>query len=477
MQQKRLSRFVRIFPAIMFVLTVACGGKSPANNGPHDSASATLSPAKDSFPAGKITTVACLNDASQSYAIYVPVNGMNENSSLIFFFDPHADGSLPVKKYQFLADKYNFIFIGSNNSKNGNDLQMSENIWRNLFNDAQSRSTFNPDRMYTCGFSGGAKVAGYVALNHPEIKGVIANGAGLPDGTPAGNFNFTFTAITGEGDMNMTELVSITNELDKTQTRHRVIFFKGKHEWAPVATMDVAFEGLQLDAMRNKLIERDDAFIGSYVAGSKKKVEALVKANELIAAVNECELSLNMLDDLTTETNWFAEKKSSIENNAAYRKEFQAQQDLFNIEQSKKAEYNQQFQQGDLNYWTETIADLQSRSKQQTSEGAMYERLLAYLSLAFYSISNQLINANENKQAEYFVALYKKADPTNSEAWYFSAVLDARNNDAASTRSDLLQAVTNGFDDKDRMRQQPEFIQLSAQINLPAIESKIGSGN
>ena len=107
----------------------------------------------------------------------------------------------------------------------------------------------------------------------------------------------------------------------------------------------------------------------------------------------------------------------------------------------------------------------------------MYQRLLAYLSLAFYSISNQLINANENKQAEYFVALYKKADPTNSEAWYFSAVLDARNNDAASTRSDLLQAVSNGFDDKDRMRQQPEFIQLSAQINLSAIESKIGSGN
>ncbi|HYK47883.1 MAG TPA: hypothetical protein VEV83_22050, partial [Parafilimonas sp.] len=209
MQQKRLTRFVRIFPAIMFVLAVACAGKSPANNGSYDSASAALSPVKDSFPGGKITTVVCLNDASQSYDIYVPVNGMNAHSSLVFFFDPHADGSLPVKKYQSLADKYDFIFIGSNNSKNGNDFQMSENIWRNLFNDAQSRFTFNHDRMYTCGFSGGAKVAGYVALNHAEIKGVIANGAGLPDGTPAGNFNFSFTAVTGEGDMNMTELVSV----------------------------------------------------------------------------------------------------------------------------------------------------------------------------------------------------------------------------------------------------------------------------
>ena len=87
----------------------------------------------------------------------------------------------PLNKYKSLADVYNFILIGSNNSKNGNDWPTAENIWNILFDDSQKRFKINTNRIYVCGFSGGAKVATYIALNHNEIKGVIANGAGLPD--------------------------------------------------------------------------------------------------------------------------------------------------------------------------------------------------------------------------------------------------------------------------------------------------------
>jgi hypothetical protein len=61
------------------------------------------------------------------------------------------------------------------------------------------------------------------------------------------------------------------------------------------------------------------------------------------------------------------------------------------------------------------------------------------------------------------------ADPTNSEAWYFSAILNARNNNANAAHDDLVKAVSNGFNDKARMMQQPEFIRLQPQINLPLI--------
>ncbi len=67
------------------------------------------------------------------------------------------------------------------------------------------------------------------------------------------------------------------------------------------------------------------------------------------------------------------------------------------------------------------------RAVGKTGMAAMNQRLLAYLSLAFYSISNQLINGNQNDAARHFVELYTRlADPSNSEAWYFSAVLYAR---------------------------------------------------
>ena len=359
---------------------------------------------KDSFETGKIIEkVVCKTDASQSYALYIPSNSNKENLSIIYFFDPHGDGTLPLKKYKPLADEYDFILIGSNNSKNGNDWSVTENICNNLFTDTKNRLAFNTNRIYVCGFSGGAKVASYAAMHHNEIKEVIAGGAGLPDETAAGNFNFSFTGIAGKGDMNMTDLVALNNELDKTQTRHRIIFFDGKHEWSPEAIMNIAFTGLELDAMKDKLITKEDSLIKLYVEASKKRFNENVKANNLIKADEECKLAVNMLGDLSNETYWFKEKDASIISSAAYKQQQQQQQTLFNTEQNIKAEYQQQFQQGDMNYWTKTINNLQTKAKANTAEGEMYQRLVAYLSLAFYSISNNLINNNQNEAAQYFV--------------------------------------------------------------------------
>ena len=57
-----------------------------------------------------------------------------------------------------------------------------------------------------------------------------------------------------------------------------------------------------------------------------------------------------------------------------------------------------------------------------------------------------------------YVNLYKMVDPTNSEAWYFSAVLHARSNDMAAVEADLLKAVEYGFNDKARMHSQNDFV-------------------
>ena len=102
---------------------------------------------------------------------------------------------------------------------------------------------------------------------------------------------------------------------------------------------------------------------------------------------------------------------------------------------------------------------------------------MAYLSLAFYSITNRSINANQNNVAQYFVELYKLVDPTNSDAWYFSAILHARNNDTKETEEDLIKAVDNGFTDIARLQQQPEFKNLSTPVNFSDIEKEIHKKN
>jgi len=418
-------------------------------------------------------TVICKTDPGQSYALYIPAKGNQEALPVIYFFDPHASGSLPLNKYKSLADTYGYILIGSNNSKNGNDWSTTENIWNHLFNDTQNRLKINRNRVYTCGFSGGAKVASYIALRYPGVKGVIVNGAGLPDGAPAADFKFSFTAIAGEGDLNLTDLVAVNNSLDKTRTRHRIIFFPGKHEWAPAGSMGLALAGLQCDAMQEAIIPKNEPFINHYVEASKKRLDAYYKANQLIKAMQECRLSISMLNGLSDKAGWFKQQLTSLEGNALYQKQKQAQENVLVAEQNTKTAYMQRFQQADLPYWTKTINNLQTAARAKTAESAMYQRLLAYLSLAFYSYSNHLINDNANNEARYFVELYKKADPTNSEAWYFSAILHARDNHAQAAEGDLFKAVECGFRDRGRLLQQPEFKRLSTQINLPGIERRM----
>jgi len=468
--------FVRL--AILFFYTISCAGKNHDNtskdNNDTDTTIATNIPVTDTFETGKVIThVICKAAAEQSYALYIPAKGNKEPLPVIYFFDPHGDGSFPLDKYKALADDYDFILIGSNNSKNGNDGPTSESIWNTLSGDSQKRLKINTNRIYLCGFSGGAKVAMYTGLKHNEIKGVIANGAGIPDIAGSANVHFTFTAIAGRGDMNMTDLVSVTNDLDKTQIRHRLIYFDGIHEWAPGNTMNIAFVGLQLDAMLEKLIPIDNIFINNYIDSSKKRIDGYSNTNDFIKAEDECKLSISMLDELTDNVKWFSEKDASVKSNPVYKKQSESAQNLFATEQNIKNVFTQEFQQGDMNYWLKTIKDVQTKAKAKTDEGAMYQRLQAFLSLAFYSISNQMISGNKNNDGAYFVDLYKLADPTNSEAWYFSAILNARNNNVKATEDDLLKAVAYGFNDKNRLMQQSEFQKAGTPINLKEIESKM----
>jgi hypothetical protein len=459
----RIDRVIAFLVVCVASLTVA--GKPVFPGGPF---------ATGPFVAGKvIERVVCQADTNQSYALYIPLRGNKEPLPVLYFFDSHGVGALPLRKYRALAEAYGFMLVGSNNSKNGNDWPSTEAIWSRLFEDTQKRLHVMSSRIYTCGFSGGAKVASYLAIEHADIKGVIANGAALPDGVSAGELTFSFTAIAGKGDMNMTELVAVTRELDKTHTRHRILFFDGKHEWAPEATMRIAFEGLQFDAMRAGTVARDDKAIASYVLGSKRRLDAERQGGLLIEAHQECVLAMALLDGLTGEAGWFGAQAAAIGKDPRYLQQQQEQAKLLSTEERTKAGYNQQFQQGDMAYWKKTIDDLRGRSLGKTATDAMNQRLLAYLSLAFYSISNQLINGNQNDAARHFVELYKLADPSNPEAWYFSAVLDARAGDGPGAGADLLKAAGLGFNDEARLRQQQEFQRLSGQIGLSAIVSRM----
>ncbi|HEY4334365.1 MAG TPA: hypothetical protein VGM89_00665 [Puia sp.] len=419
------------------------------------------------------STIAQQTSPAGGFAWYVPQKGNAKPMPVVFLFDPHGDGSLPVNKYKSLAEAYGFILVGSNQSKNGNDWTTTEKIWNSLFAEVHQRLKVDDHRLYVCGFSGGAKVASYVAIQHPGIRGVIAGGAGLPDGVSAGDLPFSYTVLAGEGDMNLTDLAALSAALDKTKTRHRFIGFDGKHEWAPLTVMGQAFAGWQLEAMHDGLIPRDLAFIGRIVAADKSRIDLALRAGEYIRAEQACRVAASYLSGLTPAADGFRQKATTLDSDPKYKMQQQARDAVFAREANRKSEFMNAFQQGDNHYWQQTIRQLESAAATPGPEKGMYQRLLAYLSLAFYSISNQMIGTDRNEPARHFVELYKMADPTNSEAWYFSAVMDVREGHAPAARTDLQKSISLGFRDRARLSQQPEFRKSFSADDLSQMESKM----
>jgi len=83
--------------------------------------------------------IACRADAGQSYALYLPSGDDRvELQPVLFLFDPAARGAEGVRAFLSAAEKFGWILIGSNNSKNG-PLKDSVAAGRALWADAKER--------------------------------------------------------------------------------------------------------------------------------------------------------------------------------------------------------------------------------------------------------------------------------------------------------------------------------------------------
>ncbi|HYE75428.1 MAG TPA: hypothetical protein VEF04_18935, partial [Blastocatellia bacterium] len=112
------------------------------------------------LPKGRvIDRIACLADPSQSYALYLPANYTEARKwPILYGFDPGGRGNQVVELFKEAAEKYGWIVVGSNNSRNGPGVPLST-ILQAFWNDTQTRFAIDERRVYATGMSGGARVA------------------------------------------------------------------------------------------------------------------------------------------------------------------------------------------------------------------------------------------------------------------------------------------------------------------------------
>ena len=232
--------------------------------------SQTQKPA-DLSSAGQIVDVTCAVDATQSYALYLPSTyRAAKRWPVIYFFDPGGHGRRPLELYKDIAETYGFILAGSNSSRNfSNEQGKAVNaVWQ----DTHTRLGIDEHRSYASGFSGGARVAGAMALSGPagQVAGVIAHGAGYPSNKTSKDDLPYFFAV-GDQDFNWPEVINIRREREEQGSSYRLRVYPGRHQWAPASVMEEAVQYMNLKAMQAGNLAADQAFVDQLMDKTRKE--------------------------------------------------------------------------------------------------------------------------------------------------------------------------------------------------------------
>jgi predicted esterase len=365
-----------------------------------------------------IPKVTCQKDQAISYALYLP-NDYNAALTfpVIITFDPKGNGSLPLEKYKGLADKYGYILMGSNDSKNGQDMTTTGAIIDALFSETTGRYSIDPDRIYVMGFSGGARVASIIGFYQGGVAGVIGCGAGFPSTDQPVRFKPDYISIAGNADFNMNELINLDKRLDQGNFTHALILFNGKHEWPPVEVMENVFVWIEFCLMRKGMIQKKDSMIVGFVhsqekiiSSDKEKGDILAERNHLVNLIRFVN-GISPIEDLK---NLLAE----VENSSSYKIQQKQLQQQAGKEMKEQQSLNDNFFPKDIAWWKSKISNYELRIRQgkDSSDVRMYKRLNSYLSLLCYMNYNRVLSSNDTISAKHAMEIYEIVDPENAAA-------------------------------------------------------------
>lgn len=401
--------------------------------------------------------IVCETEPQQRYVLYVPTHYKPEQRwPVIFCFDASARGRMPVERLQAAAEKYGYIVAGSLNSRNGPWADNAAAA-QAMIRDVTAHFSIDPQRIYTTGVSGGARVATAIALSG-TAKGVIACAAGFPvleKGIPR-SVPFVFFGTTGEEDFNLAEMRRLDDELETRKAVHRLVVFDGGHQWAPADLMLEAVEWLELQAMRSGARPRDAAFIARQL---RARTTGLPSAPilERWRALKSLVSDFDGLADLSNESAQLARLTESRELKA----ELKAERALLTDEDDWVRRLGEVALES-LAHKKKVAEELRAKTETptRTPERQMFRRVLA----SFFSMTRETVRgafeAHEYGKAIGLLELAVALRPSESKHAFDLARAHAYDGNRAAAIAALEQAAAAGFSDSARVESDPAFAPL-----------------
>lgn len=414
-----------------------------------------------------IENVECKDFAQQSYALYLPTNyDISKPLPIIYAFDSHGNGSLPLSLMKKTAEELGYILVGSNNSKNGLSSEELNSIIQSLLSDTKTKLAIDTSRIYTIGFSGGSRVASMVAQTTDQVKAVIGCSAGFDPSkvkTP-----FSFIGIAGLEDMNYLEMAYLHKKLDLIHTPNSFLVSYNKHQWPSEAIISHAISLLQLYAIKSGEAPANKPFVEAFKQTNTKYIAKLKATNHPDSIVKAYFINqelVNVLDGLTP----IVELKAdliALQKDAPIQSYLNLQSALETEESKQQQELQEAYESKNEAWWNSKIKALTTAWKEEktTQKRYMAKRLLGYISLSCYGYVSGALQNHNWQAASLYANIYQQADPENSETYYDLACLQANTGKPDEAIASLKLAVKYGFKDKHRLENDGLLMGLHSHV-------------
>lgn len=428
-------------------------------------------------PGRVIEKIVLKSDPQQSYALYLPTGYTAKKKwPILYAFDAAARGALPVNLYKDAAEKFGFILVGSNNSRNG--IQVAEFV-QALWNDTHQRFAIDPERTYTTGFSGGARVATAVAISYSGVAGVIASSGGFPAAaSPTANLPFVYFATAGTEDFNFPEMQQLHRKLEEVGMTNHLAVFEGTHQWPPVVVANYAIAWMEMQAMKKGLRPKDEALIERLFSERREQARSAEATGQNFAAYLEYETLASDFAGLRD----VKEVKANADRLAA-TKEIKAAIKNLKSEEDRQRDWESKLQKplaqlSNSVAAPEALSELQSLASElarkaedgnDVSEKRVARRVLAAAFSAVYENADRLFLQKKYGAALQQLEIGALLKPKNMYVFYELALGYARAGNKGKAIEALKRAVENGFNDAGKIEQETEFQPLRNEAGYQKI--------
>ncbi len=408
------------------------------------------------FELGKVNkNMKCKNYPEETYAIYIPTSYLpSKKYPIIYILDSHGEAEIPVEKYKDLAEKYEYILVGSYRSQNGYPMQTHSVILFNLFEDTQNRLTIDKKKIYLMGFSGGARVAASYAINNPGITGVIGCGAGFADIKSPESKNMNYFGWVGNEDFNYVEMKKLDKSLDSLNIKHQIRFFNGEHAWPSSQLMKETFFWLSVNAIRDNINPKNDKDIQTIQKYFNDSIAACKKTSDPLILYYKYKEAINFLDGLTDITD-LKNELTAFEKNPVFLNAKKEDEQIDKTEILMTTTFQNAIQVNNPTWWKNEVSKMLNEKNNLLLQ--RNKRVLNFCSLMAYMSSTRALNNDNKEEAKKILHIYELVDEDNSESYYLNAHLYMMLNKPDIALNYLDKAIQYKFNSVDRLMNDPAF--------------------